>query len=463
MLVWYSPDGAPLRHHRARPRAGAVRATVADRDNLARDDTVTIYLDTFNDRRRAFFFTVNPLGIAGGRRPERGRVQRGHDVRRNDATRTPTTSGTRRAALTDERLRRRDPHPVQEPALPGQRAAAMGPQRRSARCSAPATRTPGPTSARQLELPRAGRRHRRPARPEARRGDRGAAVRHRRRTTARSTRAARSSGTAPTSTPGVNLRLGFTNVVARRHGEPRLQPGRVGRRPGDRQRAVRALLRREAAVLPRGHRAVLDAEPARVHAANREPDRRRQVHRQVRPARRRVPQREGEGERRRRARSTSRASAATSARNSIVGVTYTDRTAGSQLQPRAGGRLPHRVQEAVLRAGRRSGGRGPRPRRRDRGSSPVWHGRVRPDRPRLGLQLQADRPRPRLRRRESGYVPRSNIVELHASNRLSLYGSARRARSSSSRRSSAPSGSGGTATSAARGPIEGEDQRPRDR
>ena len=42
--------------------AGSVRATVADRDNLARDDTVTFYLDTFNDRRRAFFFTVNPLG-----------------------------------------------------------------------------------------------------------------------------------------------------------------------------------------------------------------------------------------------------------------------------------------------------------------------------------------------------------------------------------------------------------------
>ena len=44
---------------------GSVRATIADRDNLGNDDRVTIYLDTFNDRRRAFFFVVNPLGSQG--------------------------------------------------------------------------------------------------------------------------------------------------------------------------------------------------------------------------------------------------------------------------------------------------------------------------------------------------------------------------------------------------------------
>ena len=41
---------------------GTIHATLADRDKLAAEDSVTIYLDTFNDRRRAFFFTVNPLG-----------------------------------------------------------------------------------------------------------------------------------------------------------------------------------------------------------------------------------------------------------------------------------------------------------------------------------------------------------------------------------------------------------------
>jgi hypothetical protein len=41
----------------------SIRATRADRDNIDSDDHVIIYLDTFNDRRRAFFFAVNPLGI----------------------------------------------------------------------------------------------------------------------------------------------------------------------------------------------------------------------------------------------------------------------------------------------------------------------------------------------------------------------------------------------------------------
>jgi hypothetical protein len=60
--VWYAP-GAIYFGIIARDReAAGIRATVADRDNLDANDRVTIYLDTFNDRRRAYFFTVNPLG-----------------------------------------------------------------------------------------------------------------------------------------------------------------------------------------------------------------------------------------------------------------------------------------------------------------------------------------------------------------------------------------------------------------
>lgn len=62
VLVWYAPEAIHfgiVAHDR---EPGSIRATVADRDNLDADDRVTIYLDTFNDRRRAFFFTVNPLG-----------------------------------------------------------------------------------------------------------------------------------------------------------------------------------------------------------------------------------------------------------------------------------------------------------------------------------------------------------------------------------------------------------------
>ena len=63
VLVWYSPDAIHfgIIAHDSRP--DAIRATVADRDNIGGDDHVRIYLDTFNDRRRAFFFAVNPLGV----------------------------------------------------------------------------------------------------------------------------------------------------------------------------------------------------------------------------------------------------------------------------------------------------------------------------------------------------------------------------------------------------------------
>ena len=40
-----------------------VRATVGKRDNIADDDNVRVYLDTFNDQRRAYVFIFNPLGV----------------------------------------------------------------------------------------------------------------------------------------------------------------------------------------------------------------------------------------------------------------------------------------------------------------------------------------------------------------------------------------------------------------
>lgn len=48
---------------RAHDEAGKVRATVAKRDQVFDDDTVGMYLDTFNDQRRAFVMVFNPLGI----------------------------------------------------------------------------------------------------------------------------------------------------------------------------------------------------------------------------------------------------------------------------------------------------------------------------------------------------------------------------------------------------------------
>ncbi len=40
-----------------------IRACLTQRDSIQGDDDVTIYLDTFNDKKRAFVFQVNPCGI----------------------------------------------------------------------------------------------------------------------------------------------------------------------------------------------------------------------------------------------------------------------------------------------------------------------------------------------------------------------------------------------------------------
>jgi len=63
VLVWYAPDAIHFGIIAYDSRPDAIRATVADRDNIDGDDHVVLYLDTFNDRRRAFFFAVNPLGV----------------------------------------------------------------------------------------------------------------------------------------------------------------------------------------------------------------------------------------------------------------------------------------------------------------------------------------------------------------------------------------------------------------
>ncbi len=41
----------------------AIRASLAKRDSVYEDDEVTIYLDTFNDKKRAFVFQINPCGV----------------------------------------------------------------------------------------------------------------------------------------------------------------------------------------------------------------------------------------------------------------------------------------------------------------------------------------------------------------------------------------------------------------
>jgi hypothetical protein len=63
VLVWYAPDAiwfGIVAHDKV---PSAIRATVADRDNIGNDDNIVLDIDTFHDRRRAFQFGVNPLGV----------------------------------------------------------------------------------------------------------------------------------------------------------------------------------------------------------------------------------------------------------------------------------------------------------------------------------------------------------------------------------------------------------------
>jgi len=63
VLVFYSARAIHFGIIASAKNPSTIRATLADRDNIESDDRVTIYLDTFDDRRRAFMFGVNPLGV----------------------------------------------------------------------------------------------------------------------------------------------------------------------------------------------------------------------------------------------------------------------------------------------------------------------------------------------------------------------------------------------------------------
>lgn len=61
--VWYSPNAIWFGITAYDSDPSSIRATKADRDNIDGEDHVTIFLDTFDDQRRAYFFGVNPLGV----------------------------------------------------------------------------------------------------------------------------------------------------------------------------------------------------------------------------------------------------------------------------------------------------------------------------------------------------------------------------------------------------------------
>jgi len=64
VLVGYDPKFLYIAF-RAFDEPDKVRSTVAKRDNIFQDDYVGFFLDTFNDKRKAFEVFFNPLGIQG--------------------------------------------------------------------------------------------------------------------------------------------------------------------------------------------------------------------------------------------------------------------------------------------------------------------------------------------------------------------------------------------------------------
>ncbi len=62
VLIWYTSTALYV-GVQAYEAHGAVHATLADRDKISSDDNVQILLGTFHDRRQAYLFAVNPLGV----------------------------------------------------------------------------------------------------------------------------------------------------------------------------------------------------------------------------------------------------------------------------------------------------------------------------------------------------------------------------------------------------------------
>jgi len=62
-LVTYDADALYVAFRAHEPEPESIRARLADRDRAFEDDWVGVYLDTFDDQRRAFELIVSPLGV----------------------------------------------------------------------------------------------------------------------------------------------------------------------------------------------------------------------------------------------------------------------------------------------------------------------------------------------------------------------------------------------------------------
>ena len=92
-------------------QASKVRCSITKRDGCLEDDWVFIMLDTFNEKRRAFSFLLNPVGV----QMDMMRVEEGGNDNMDDSWDTVFLSDGQDRR---RRLHGRSGHPLQEPALP---------------------------------------------------------------------------------------------------------------------------------------------------------------------------------------------------------------------------------------------------------------------------------------------------------------------------------------------------------
>ena len=285
--VFYSHDAIYFGDRRATRRIPAsIRATVADRDNLGNEDRVTIYLDTFNDHRRAYFFVVNPLGAQGDGVRTEGAASAGN-IFGGNVDWNPDFRFESKGQLTDSgyvvelripfkslRFPTGDPQTWGINVVRDVQSTGFEDTWTDARRATASFLSEGGSLTGIANIERGITTE---VQPFVTAQWNGARERDRRvRSRGRESRRRRE--------PQGRAAVGD----ARRDGEARLLAGRVGRRTRDGERAVRVVLRREAAVLPRGDRAVQHAEPARVHSADRDAGCGREGDRQARPGQRRV-------------------------------------------------------------------------------------------------------------------------------------------------------------------------------
>src|SRR6266550_3570536 len=278
VLVWYTPDAIYFGVRAFESHGNTVRATLADRDNIDRDDRIHILLDTYFDHRRALLFAVNPLGVqqdgvwsdgvdagaaggpsAGGRfdatidlNPDFVYQSRGHltpwgfevEVRIPFKSLRYQSANPQDWGLQIERITQHSGY--EDTWTPAVRANAS--------FLIQSGKIVGLTDLHRGLVMEAA--------PEF---------------TTRVEGRPLPAKYLYTGTPALGT---HPEPQPQRHREPRLLPGRGRRRPGYGEPAVRAVLSGEAAVFPGGARAVRHAEPADLHPADHTAGRGRQAHRQ---------------------------------------------------------------------------------------------------------------------------------------------------------------------------------------